>query len=177
MLHFYLNFVGSKLQSIQYRVFSWPPDWGSHTTTTTIMAASPPSRDQPHSAPRAFAAARRRRPCTNTHPGGQDSTRHATKYCSLVGKPSRPTPYCKRRSHNPTRPVAPRSHVSTRTARHDHTKRRPQLAAAAQTPLPGRDPPSVEPAFPLSKTRGRYGCCNNLPPFSGQPTSPLPLSG
>ena len=73
MLHFYLNFVGSKLQSIQYRVFSWPPDWGSHTTTTTIMAASPPSRGQPHSSPRAFAAARRRRPCTNTHPGAKTS--------------------------------------------------------------------------------------------------------
>ena len=35
-LHFYLNFVGSKLQSIQYRVFSWPPDWGSPSTTTTV---------------------------------------------------------------------------------------------------------------------------------------------
>ena len=49
-LHFYLNFVGSKLQSIQYRVFSWPPDWGSHKTTTIIMAAPPPSRGQLHSA-------------------------------------------------------------------------------------------------------------------------------
>ena len=98
-LHFYLNFVGSKLQSIQYRVFSWPPDWGNPSTTTTIMATPPPSCDQPHSTPRAIAAARHCLTYTNPQPGRQDSTRHAIKHCSSVSKPSRPTPYSK--AHQP----------------------------------------------------------------------------
>ena len=56
-LHFYLNFVGSKLQSIQYRVFSWPPDWGSlnyhdHYGGPATISWHPPFRL------RAFAAAR-----------------------------------------------------------------------------------------------------------------------
>ena len=107
MLHFYLNFVGSKLQSIQYRVFSWPPDWGSHTTTTTIMAAPPPSRGQPHAAPRAFAAARRRRPRTNTHPGCQDSTRHAMKPALSLAR---------HRGQHLTAKLQPQHHPARRTA-------------------------------------------------------------
>ena len=177
MLHFYLNFVGSKLQSIQYRVFSWPPDWGSQKTTTIIIAAPPPSRGQPHAAPRTFAAARRRRPHTNTHPGCQDSTRHAMKPALSL---ARHRGQHLTASAAATTPPGP-SHrgVTFPPEQLDTAIQNAGRSSTPQpkTPLPGRDPPSVEPAFPLSKTRGRYGCCNTLPIVSGQPTSPLPLSG
>jgi hypothetical protein len=116
-------------------------------------------------------------PSTNSHPGCLDSTRHAIRYGSLVSKPSWPAPYCKRFSPTPTGP----SHrgVTFPPEQLDTVIQNAGRSSPPQpkTPLPGRDPPSVEPAFPLSKTRGRYGCGNNFPPFSGQPTSPLPLSG
>ena len=140
------------------------------------MAAPPPSRGQPHSVPRAFAAARHCLPSTNSHPGRLDSTRHAIRHDSLVTKPSRPAPYCKRPSPNPTGPshrgvTFPPEQLGTVIQDAGRSRRR------SHTPLPGHDPPSGEPAFPLSKTRGRHGCGKSSPLFSGQPTSPLPLPG
>ena len=117
-------------------------------------------------------------PAAHQHPSGLPRL-HPPCYetCSLVGTPSRPTPYCKAAATTPPGP----SHrgVTFPPEQLDTAIQNAGRSSTPQpkTPLPGRDPPSVEPAFPLSKTRGRYGCCNTLPIVSGQPTSPLPLSG
>ena len=73
-------------------------------------------------------------PAVHQHPSrGQDSTRHATPYCSRWQAIAANT-LLQALQPNPTRPVAPRSHVSTRTARHGHTK----TPAAARRRSPKR---------------------------------------